>query len=539
MAILKKVKSPNKLKVINVYILCLILPSIILAYLGFQTIKSRSILVREMIEKDAIRSSVMLINDIESKILGIESDIAMDLTMRNYSYEPLKALRDGMMNIKGRNIPIGSIYFFGPDYHLLYTIDSHQIKQDLNKDGGLNEFQDLLLTRLRFNLKKIDPMESKLYRLSEAVDGYTFQIAYTALPDREKGINIGFLAFTLDMDYIRDKIIRWYLTDFYEKNRLKIVLLDDHNNPVYPDLGIPGSTYTHTVSFNKLFHFWRIGIIQDDKAVRSMAWKDTMVYMGFISIITGIILVGIFLTLRGVKREWELTKMKSEFVSNVSHELRTPLSLIRMFAETLMLNRVRDKGKRKEYYHIIYRESKWLERLIGNLLDFSRIEAGKEGYKFRMNNLSRVVNRILGSYRFHIEEGGFKFEEDIEKDLPDTEFDEEAISLVVLNLLDNAIKYSLEERFIRLKLYHRDGDILLEVEDHGIGIDRGQQKRIFENFYRVSDPRVMNIRGSGLGLSLAKHIVEAHGGKITVDSQVGKGSMFTIHLPLIRQERVA
>jgi signal transduction histidine kinase len=251
--------------------------------------------------------------------------------------------------------------------------------------------------------------------------------------------------------------------------------------------------------------------------------------VGGLSIFLG---AGIWLTYRSVSKEMALAKLKSDFVANVSHELRTPLSLIRLYAETLEMGRLTSPEKYEEYFRTIRKESERLSALINNILDFSRIEAGKKEYDFRETNLAELVRTTLEAYRYQIEQNGFEFQENIEDNLPPVRVDREAIARSLLNLVNNALKYSPNEKFIGVKLHRANGSVQLEVVDHGIGIPRSEQPKIFEKFYRVGDPLVHNTKGSGLGLSLVRHIVRAHGGDVRVESAPGKGSKFVIALPL-------
>jgi len=241
---------------------------------------------------------------------------------------------------------------------------------------------------------------------------------------------------------------------------------------------------------------------------------------------------GIWLTYRNVSREMNLARLKSDFVANVSHELRTPLALIRLYAETLELGRISAKEKYQEYFRIIREESERLTALINNILDFSRIEAGRKEYEFKETDLAELVHSTLESYRFQIQQNGFAFEENISRDIPPVNVDREAIARSLLNLVNNALKYSKDDKYIGVSLYRSNGSVNLEVRDHGIGIPANEQEKIFEKFYRCGDPLVHNVKGSGLGLSLVRHIARAHGGDVLVESHPQKGSKFTIALPL-------
>jgi len=257
--------------------------------------------------------------------------------------------------------------------------------------------------------------------------------------------------------------------------------------------------------------------------------RRSFMILGFLSVM---IIAGLFLTKHMVSKEMAVAKLKSDFVSNVSHELRTPLALIRLYAETLELGRITTKEKKQQYYRIVRKESERLTALINNILDFSRIEAGRKEYEFRETDIADLVRNTLDSYRYQIEQQGFAFEESIDATLPKVRVDREAIARALVNLVNNALKYSADQKFLGVKLYRENGAVKLEVADRGIGIARRDQNKIFEKFYRAGDPLVHNTKGSGLGLSLVRHITEAHGGDIVVESTPGVGSKFILSLPL-------
>ena len=257
--------------------------------------------------------------------------------------------------------------------------------------------------------------------------------------------------------------------------------------------------------------------------------RRSLVILGVLSLL---LVAGLVLTYRSVSKEVELARLKSDFVSNVSHELRTPLSLIRLYAETLELGRIKGQEKIEQYYRIIRTESERLTALINNILDFSRIEAGRKEYEFRSTDLAELVNNTLDTYRDQIHQQGFTFVQSIDPGIPPLRVDREAIARSLVNLVNNALKYSADEKFIGVKLYQDNGRLKLEVVDRGIGIARSEQAKIFEKFYRAGDPLVHNTKGSGLGLSLVRHIAHAHGGEVEVESAPGEGSKFTLSLPL-------
>lgn len=265
------------------------------------------------------------------------------------------------------------------------------------------------------------------------------------------------------------------------------------------------------------------------QAIGNRFVRESMLILGVLSVL---MIGGLVLTYRSVNKQVALARLKSDFVSNVSHELRTPLALIRLYAETLELGRINTQDKKLEYYSIIRKESERLTALINNILDFSRIEAGRKEYDFRETDIAELVRNTLDSYRYQIEQQGFALEEQIDTGIPPVRVDREAIARALVNLVNNALKYSDRDKFLGVRLYRANSVLKLEVVDRGIGIDRNDQARIFDKFYRTCDPLVHNTKGSGLGLSLVQHITQAHGGDVEVESTPGRGSKFTMTLPL-------
>ncbi len=359
-------------------------------------------------------------------------------------------------------------------------------------------------------------------------------------PDLEKHrVTIAALAF--EPEYIRDKFLpkalEAVLTSDKDGNGSKnqpvmMIHLKKEYEPMAASAGWDGGKPEVERNFEDVFPGLVLAIKYRGTTIEALSQRflrNSFLILGGLSLVLAL---GIWHTYRNVSREMAVAKLKSDFVANVSHELRTPLALIRLYAETLELGRLTSPEKHEEYYRIIRKESERLTALINNILDFSRIEAGRKEYDFRNTNLAELVRATLEAYRFQIEQHGFSFQEKIEENVPPVRVDREAIARSLLNLINNAIKYSPGEKYLGVKLYRANGTVKLEVEDHGIGIPRGEQSKIFDKFYRAGDPLVHNTKGSGLGLSLVQHIVKAHGGQVSVESAPGKGSKFTIALPV-------
>jgi signal transduction histidine kinase len=351
------------------------------------------------------------------------------------------------------------------------------------------------------------------------------------------------------MDY--DFLLKTLLPEAIRNSTLKYLPVEDRNALVafrggghiialYDGMGntleIPsGNALGESEAFRQLSYIFANHVLTirlKYLTVKQWSRRNFIINLSLWTLMTLLLLAAIGLMLRTASREIKLTQMKADFVSNVSHELRTPLASIRVLAELLNLGRVKDPTKVLEYGGYIESEGRRLTQLINNILDFSRIESGGKTYHFETANVKEVITDALEAFSLQLKRNGFVVDfEAADKSLSNVTLDPDAFGLALTNLFDNAIKYSGSEKKISVRLDQTDGFVTIAIRDHGIGIPREEQVKIFEKFYRVSTGLVHDVKGSGLGLSLVKHIVEAHHGKITVDSTPGKGSTFTIFLP--------
>jgi len=316
---------------------------------------------------------------------------------------------------------------------------------------------------------------------------------------------------------------------------LAVSVSDEKQNQIYANAsGV--KNYQVKMAFAPVFPNWDLAATYRGSSIQSVAQASFEKSLLLTAVVLCLLLVGIILTLRAASREMSLAAAKSSFVSNVSHELKTPLALIRLYAETLELDRVKDEQQGKDFLRTINGETRRLTQLINNILDFSKIEAGRKEYRFVSSDVAEIVETVLRTYEYQLRDAGFEVSTRIDQGLPMVAIDAEAISQAVVNLLNNATKYSEDAKKIEVAVAARDSHIAIEVADHGIGILRSEQQKIFEKFYRVSTTLVHNTKGSGLGLALVKHVVEAHGGRVLVDSELGRGSRFTILIPIPKTE---
>lgn len=242
--------------------------------------------------------------------------------------------------------------------------------------------------------------------------------------------------------------------------------------------------------------------------------------------------VGALWVARMIAWEVENARQRADFAANVSHELRSPITQIRLKGEALQLGLVDPGEDMDQHFAAIVRESERLSRLVDNVLDFAAIERGAKRYQLRPDDLVAVVVASVEAARPSLEGLGMRVVLEVADDLPRLPLDRDAIGQVLTNLLSNAAKYAADGKHVAVRVEHGDDAAVLQVEDRGIGIAVDELPRVFDDFFRSTDPKVRRTKGTGIGLAIVRYIVEAHGGTITVESQVGRGSTFTIVLPL-------
>jgi signal transduction histidine kinase len=359
-------------------------------------------------------------------------------------------------------------------------------------------------------------------------------------PVTENSKVVGIAGMILEPAYFRDVLLPSKLEESLKKyfpegtdSNVIVTAYDDEDKQIIRTQEAKGQDDEMKTNL-PYFYYYKVGIRSRHMTAEQWAHWNFNYSLGLYLLMTAVLIGGIVLALRTASREMRLSQMKADFVSNVSHELRTPLASIRVFGEFMKLGRVSDGAKIREYGEHIETESRRLTQLINNILDFSKIESGRKTYSFERAQLEEVIAETLKTCEVRLRQSGYRLVfQSQTRPLPPAVFDRDAVAQALMNLLDNAVKYSehAEKKEVVVRVSERGRSIDISVTDHGIGIAPEEQKKIFEKFYRVSTGLVHDVKGSGLGLSLVKHIAEAHRGTVSVESAPGRGSTFTVSLP--------
>lgn len=340
-------------------------------------------------------------------------------------------------------------------------------------------------------------------------------------------------ALVLDADYLRDGVLGPVLEEHAAAAGAAWVVRGTDGGVILASEEPRAGSSTLTAGFSRSFPPWLLELHEERPSpYRLLFLSSQSIYFYMFLLIATILAFGLILTTRAVSHELELARMKSDFVSTVSHEFKSPLTSIRQLAEMLQAGRVPSEERRNEYYAILVEQSSRLSTLIANILDLARMEEGKKEFRFEEVEVGSLLEEVLSGARHRVVHAGFEIQAIVDDNLPKVRADKEAISRALSNLLDNAVKYSGEGRAVNVRAFVCEGWLSIAVEDFGVGIPTEELDRVFDRFYRGGDALTRSVKGSGLGLTLVKQVVEAHGGEVQAESAPGRGSTFTIRLPI-------
>ena len=310
--------------------------------------------------------------------------------------------------------------------------------------------------------------------------------------------------------------------------------ITDNSGLYVSGLENPEETGFLKASLGKFFSGWNVEIhFSDVDIFEKTAERQKMVYIWAGLLAIAVMVAAGLLAAQVVGKQIKTNKLKNDFIATVSHELKTPLASMRVLVDTLLEGSYRNQQQVTEYLELVSKENERLTGLIDNFLTFSRMERNKQAFAMARTSPAAIARDAAEAVKTKFSKGKCSFEMNIPDDLPDVRADRDAMVTVLVNLLDNSYKYSYDDKQIKLSVFSEDGSVCFSVSDNGTGISRRSVKKIFKRFYQVDRSLARNAEGCGLGLSIAKFILDAHKGSITVSSKPGEGSTFTVRLSSI------
>jgi two-component system, OmpR family, phosphate regulon sensor histidine kinase PhoR len=385
-------------------------------------------------------------------------------------------------------------------------------------------FRRLLVSSLLGEMKIDQPPYDQLRHLHTARRGQSYLVSYW---QRESADRRYLVVAWHDVPRVVHDLFPMLYADA-QQSRVNVV--DSDGRIVFgPPLARTGMTLGR--QFETTLYKWTVNVtMASGEELAAAVQRRRVLEMVLVGLSSIVVILGLVVVVVAAARERKLSALKSDFVANVSHELKTPLSLVRMFSELLQSGRVENEEKRRQYLQIIVGESERLGALIENVLDFAKVERGRQAYEFTHGPVGEVVARAVEACRLRAEREGVELELDVAAGIPAIPRDERAIEIAVINLVDNALKYGSEGGRVAVSVRRAKDQVEIRVADRGPGIQPEDRKRIFERFVRGKVAQGKQVRGSGIGLALVKHIAEAHGGRAWVEDGAPRGSVFVLAL---------
>jgi signal transduction histidine kinase len=337
----------------------------------------------------------------------------------------------------------------------------------------------------------------------------------------------------IDAERLRENALRPALREYFPSGETTWAVKGNDGAVLLSSENPPAGPVTFRTNFVSNTPDWTLEFHQPPpRLIKTFLLSRRGLYFFVFLLIAGILVFGLVLTIRSVSHELELARMKSDFVSTVSHEFKSPLTSIRQLAEMLQSGRVPSEERRQQYYDVLLEQSERLALLTDNILSLAKIEEGRAEFAFETTDVSALLTKVVSSFQERVRHEGFDIELKVQGPIPLVAVDRTALSQAITNLIDNAIKYSGDSRKVVVGVSVEGQSLAIAVRDFGVGIKKEDIDRVFERFFRGGDELTRTVKGSGLGLTLVKEIVEAHRGRVQVESEPGKGSVFSILLPL-------
>ena len=366
----------------------------------------------------------------------------------------------------------------------------------------------------------------------KTINARNFLISAVQIPASSENRSIGLLGVKIREQYLIEDVIPDAIDNIQVGDKMDVFISHLSGKTLRGEKNSSAELTPTTEFFEDNFPPWRIEIFPSGgEALGALDIKRSFYFWTILTLVVVLIFGGVLIS-RTIAHEMAVLKLKSDFVSSVSHEFKSPLTSIKALTDRLQEGKVKDSEKMKQYFFLITQDVDRLTRLVRNILDFSKIEEGKKEYEFVDTDVAQLVIEQVEDFKKGEFTKGLKIQAQISENIPCIGIDKEALSQVLNNLLDNAVKFSPDRKEITVNVSKDNTNVFIEINDKGIGIPLHELNRIFDKFYQGRGTLRQLGKGTGLGLTLVKHAVEAHGGRITVNSQIGEGSTFSISLPI-------
>jgi signal transduction histidine kinase len=369
-------------------------------------------------------------------------------------------------------------------------------------------------------------------RYSKTIGNRMFLIMASPIGKTPPKNPVGLIGLKIKEDVLLNNVLSKAAANDLPADQTRLVVSDLEGRVLLGSEGLPAERATLTEFFDDNFPPWKMEFYLRQAEGIGFAGLKSSFYFWTILTLVVVLTFGAVLIGRTIAHEMEILKLKSDFVSSVSHEFKTPLTSIRALTERLQGDKAIDFEKMKQYFSLISQNADQLTQLVKNLLDFSKIEEGKKEYQFQPADVAELVTQQIQDYRKNDPQKGARIKASVSDDIPPLLVDRDALSQALSNLLDNAFKFSSGDGDVEVHLKKEKDHAVIEVADQGIGIPPDEMEKIFDKFYQAKNAIKHSAKGTGLGLTLVKHTAEAHGGKVSVRSMVGEGSVFTLILPI-------
>jgi signal transduction histidine kinase len=396
---------------------------------------------------------------------------------------------------------------------------------------NISEFaKNSVLPSLEERMENYATLSPSVQRIALDYKGKDILVLYVPLIGKETGPqDLGFPAVLLQGSDFTSPIGSFLSS--YESSTVSVQLRSTLTNSfIFGDSNASQENPVITEYFMDNFPPWRTEVYPTNDQAGAALYKN--IFFWTILALLLILFLGSGLIIRTLVQEVNLLNLKSDFIASVSHEFKTPLTAMGAILERLQSGEIKDPQKTQEYYRILSHDSDKLKRLVKNVLDFTKIEKGKRDYRLVSTDINSLVRREVESFEHEYKLSGFELELKSKGNMINVLADEEALNQAFHNILDNAAKFSRSQKKIRIEVIQNEGTVEIAVQDWGIGIPDHEQKKIFDKFYRGKEAASFSPTGTGLGLTLVKHIIGAHRGEVRIQSKEGEGSRISLILPV-------